>query len=126
MSSSKVLPLPKVEDVVVEVTKLVSTSIDNYYKALSILGYKAQADVDALLIYSFFEEILTGPMRVFITESDYLAIIKAINCLQGSCLIPYKSYQGSNMFGEITFTPPRITEDSNVRVTEDNLVRFKS
>ena len=109
-----------------EITKLVSKSIDSYFQSLSVLGYRKQTDVDALIIYSFIEELLTGPMRVFITEDDYKAIGAALNCLQGTCLIPYQQYQGSSLFGDFEVTAPRITEDNNIRVTEDNITRFVS
>lgn len=117
------------EDVAVEITNLVAKGLDGYYDSLSVLGYKPQSDIEKLLILSFIEEMLTGEMRFLITEADYKAIDRALNCLYGSCLIPFPQYQGSTLFGTITdgsIISPRITEDSNIRFTEDDVTRFRS
>lgn len=114
-----------------EILNDVAKSMDIYFNTLAQLGYKKQSDVDRLLVYSFFEELLTGEMRYFITESDYKLIEQALSCLYGSsCLVPYPEYiNDDSLFGHIEsggLISPRITEDSNIRFTEDDRVRFKA
>lgn len=117
------------EDVAVEILNDVAKSIDIYFNTLAQLGYKKQSDVDRLLVYSFFEELLTGEMRYFITESDYRLIEQALSCLYGSsCLMPYPKYiNDDSLFGHLEgSSSPRITQDSNMRYTEDYILRFKA
>ncbi len=102
-----------------------------YFNALTKFGYKKQSDVNKLLVYNFIGEILTGEMRYFITEKDYGAIEQALSCLYGSsCLIPYPQYINDDyLFGHLEsgrLITPRITEDNNIRFTEDVRVRFKA
>jgi len=115
----------------VEIINDVFNSIGTYFNALTQFGYKKQGDVDKLLVYSFIEEMLTGEMRFFVTEADYRLIEQALSCLYGSsCLIPYPQYANNDyLFGNIEsggLISPRITEDSNIRFTEDDRVRFKA
>lgn len=112
-----------------EILDDVAKSIGIYFNTLAQLGYKKQPDVDRLLVYSFFEELLTGEMRCFITESDYRLIEQALSCLYGSsCLVPYPEYiNDDNLFGHLRDSSgPRITEDSNLRYTEGHILRFKA
>lgn len=114
---------------VVEITSVVSKGLNSYYDSLAVLGSKPQSDVDKLLVLSFLEEVLTEEMRFLITEKDYRTIEKALSCLYGNCLVPFPQYQGSSLFGTITdgsIISPRITEDSNIRFTEDDVTRFRS
>ena len=115
----------------VEIINDVFNSVGTYFNALTQFGYKKQGDVDKLLVYSFIEEMLTGEMRFFVTEADYRLIEQALSCLYGSsCLIPYPQYANDDyLFGHIEgggLISPRITEDSNIRFTEDDRVRFKA
>ena len=115
----------------VEIINDVFNSVGTYFNALTQFGYKKQGDVDKLLVYSFIEEMLTGEMRFFVTEAHYRLIEQALSCLYGSsCLIPYPQYANDDyLFGHIEgggLISPRITEDSNIRFTEDDRVRFKA
>lgn len=115
----------------VEIINDVFNSIGTYFNALTQFGYKKQEDVNKLLVYNFIEEMLTGEMRFFVTEADYRLIEQALSCLYGSsCLIPYPQYANDDcLFGHIEsggLISPRITEDSNIRFTEDDRVRFKA
>ena len=112
-----------------EILNDVAKSMDIYFNTLAQLGYKKQSDVDRLLVYSFFEELLTGEMRYFITESDYKLIEQALSCLYGSsCLVPYPEYiNDDSLFGHLGDSSSlRITQDSNIRCTEDRILRFKA
>lgn len=115
----------------VEISNQVFDSMGAYFNTLTQLGYKKQSDLDKLIIYNFIEEMLTGDMRFYITESDYRSIEQALSCLYGSsCLIPYPQYINDDyLFGHIDnggLVSTRITEDSNVRFIEDDRVRFKA
>lgn len=115
----------------VEVIEEVFKSIKSYFKALSQFGYKKQSDVDRLLVYNFIIELLTGDMRIYITEDDYRSINQALNCLYGSsCLIPYPQYRNEDaLFGHLFdqgIISPRITQDNNLRFTEDDTARFRA
>lgn len=106
-------------------------SLKFYFNALSIFGYKNQNNVDKLLVYNFIEELLTGEMRYFITEDDYRIIETALSCLYGSsCLIPYPRYINNDTLFDARYKEeiivPLITEDSNIRVLNDDRIRFKT
>lgn len=74
-----------------EFTDKISESINKYFSILSHTGYKAYNEVDKLLVLIFLEEILCGPMSEFLTDEDYKDIYSSIECLYGSCMIPYPS-----------------------------------
>ena len=115
-----------------EITKDLYSSMSSYFNTLSQLGYKDYKSVYKLLAYTFIEGLLTGPMRFYITESDYRKIGRALSCLYGStCLIPYPQYVNEDtIFGKLEDLPfilPRITEiGSDIRITEDNEIRTKA
>lgn len=112
-----------------EITELTVKGLNNYYDSLSILGYRPQSDTEKLLILSFIEELLCGATKALVTEEDYRTVSRAMLCMYGSCLVPYSQYHGNGMFGILSdgyAVSPRITEDSNIRFTEDNAVRFRS
>lgn len=115
----------------VDVLNDVFKSISIYFNTLSQLGYKKQSDVDKLIIYAFIEEMLTGEMRIFVTEDDYRVIEQALTCLYGSsCLLPYPQYANNDsLFGHLESSgliTPRLAQDDNIRFTEDDRVRFKA
>lgn len=114
-----------------EILNQLASSINTYFRTLTHFGYKKQSDVNKLLVYNFIGEMLTEEMRFFITEEDYKIIEQALYCLYGSsCLIPYPQYiNDDSLFGSIEyikFAVPRITEDTNIRFTEDNRLRLKT
>lgn len=110
-----------------DLTNEVYLSLDKYFVSLSHLGYKTDTDVDKLLVFSFIEELLYGPLSEYITEDDYRDIDRALYCLYGSCLIPFPEYKSS-------FTPTtnntlkeyRVTETRDLRSTEDFNLRIKA
>lgn len=76
-----------------ELSNEVFNSVNRYFSALSHTGYKPYSQVYDLLALTFIEELLCGPLSEYINEEDYLSISKALNCLQGSCMIPYPDYK---------------------------------
>lgn len=78
-----------------ELTNEVFEALDRYFYILSKQGYKNYCEVNKLLVLSFIEELLTGPMSSMVTEEDYWVIMRGVSCLGGSCLIPYALYKES-------------------------------
>ena len=74
-------------------TKELSTALESYFKTLSRVGYSNYHDVTSLLVASCIEEILTGPMAVLVTTDDYRTLLKSLECIKGSCLLPFNTYQ---------------------------------
>lgn len=72
-------------------SELVLNSLNKLFNKLSITGYESYCAIDNLLIYSFIEDLLDA-YNTCITEEDYYYIRKALDCLYGSCLIPYPQY----------------------------------
>lgn len=112
---------------VMELTNDVYKAINSYFSTLTYSGYKPYTEVDKLLVYSFVEELLTGPMSIYVTEDDYTSIINSLDCLYGTCTIPYPNYKRSmdyvitNLLDEY-----RITENNTLRSTTDLELRVKS
>lgn len=76
-----------------EFTHEVYNSVDRYFSVLTHSGYKSYAEVYNLIILTFIEEMLCGPMSEFITEEDYKYITGSLQCLYGSCMIPFPDYK---------------------------------
>lgn len=111
-----------------DLTKGVAQSFDNYMSLLGSIGYASQCAVNKLLVYSFIEEIFEK-FSTYITEEDYNILAEALNCLYGTCMIPYPYFINDDATSDSTdFIPVeyRITEDKVMRITEDNLFRVKA
>lgn len=103
--------------------KYLYNSYSSYFNALSKLGYVNDNKVQSLLIMTFIYNLVFKDYRGIISESDYIYIEKAINCLYGSnCLLPYRDYlkMGKLKIGEYTELAHRLcalenssTEDSD-------------
>lgn len=110
-----------------DLTNDVSNSLNNYFEVISKTGYKPYSEVHKLLVYLFIEEILTGDMSLFITENDYKSIEGAVECLYGTCLIPYPDYRrGMSSEYNPILDQYRISESEVFRNTENNELRVKS
>lgn len=110
-----------------EITNDVYNAVDRYFSVLSHLGYKSYSEVNKLLVYCFIEEILTGPMSYYVTEKDYAIITGALECLYGTCMMPFPNYKESMSEPVVNvFDPYRITEEGVLRDTENSELRVKS
>ena len=110
-----------------ELTNDVYDSVNKYFSSLKHLGYKPYSEVDKLLIFTFIEELLDGPMSLFITEEDYKSITNSLYCLYGSCMIPYPDYKkGIDPTINRVLEKYRITETGILRSIEDYKLRVKS
>lgn len=109
-------------------TNEVAGAIDNYMSILSHIGYKSYCAVDKLLVFSFIEELL-NKFSMVVTQEDYDIISKVVNCFYGSCMIPFPYYVEKTK--EESYVPIfyydyfRLTEDGELRITEDNEFRLK-
>lgn len=110
-------------------TKEVAGAIDRYMSILSHVGYKSYCAVDRLLVYSFIEEILTK-FNTAVTEDDYNSMANVLNCLYGSCMIPFLYYMKSTSESEevplFYYDYFRMSEDNNLKTTENNNLRLKT
>ena len=75
------------------------------------------------------EEILTK-FNTAVTEDDYNSMANVLNCLYGSCMIPFPYYVESTIEPEETplsyYNYFRLSEDNNLRATENNNLRLKA
>lgn len=105
----------------------VYAALKRYFSVLKHTGYKKYCDVYRLLALVSIEEMLYGPMAGFVTEKDYQDISKALNCLQGSCMIPFPDYL-KGMDGIVERLPDefRVTEETALRLAENFNLRTMS
>lgn len=107
---------------------LSAEALRRYFKTLSQIGYKGYDSVHKLLILLYIQEIFTGVMSLYITEEDYRVMQRVLNCLYGTtCLIPYPEYANGTSISEIpvaNLNTFRITQDGNLRITEQNSLRI--
>lgn len=83
-----------------ELSNEVANVLDRYFTSLSNSGYKSYEDVNKIIIYTFIEELLCGPMSEFVTKDDYKSIMALLYCLYDSCNIPIplnKSYDNEKV-----------------------------
>lgn len=93
-------------------------SVTQYFNTLRQLGYSKYDNVHKLIIFLYIEEMLSGPMSLFITEEDYNTITKCMYCMFGtSCLLPYPEYLNN-------IPPVRDVFDNKFRITEDDILRY--
>lgn len=110
-----------------ELANEVFNSLDKYFCTLPYTGYKSDNEVNKLLVFTFIEELLYGPLSQYITEEDYTYIIDAMYCLYGSCLIPFPEYKKgytpiiSRMLDEF-----RVTNKEVLRNINNSELRVKS
>jgi hypothetical protein len=110
-----------------EFTNEVFDSLERYFSALSHIGYRSYKQVDNMITVLFIEELLDGQLSQFITEDDYRSISNAIECLHGTCMIPYPAYkQAITEVQQKSPDPYRTTEDGNFRVSENIGLRIMS
>lgn len=47
------------------------------------------------LIVGFIDEILQSGMASFVTEDDYMSLDTLLNCMMGTCLMPFHEWQST-------------------------------
>lgn len=102
-----------------ELINEVYDSVNHYFSILKKTGYKPYNEVYKLLVFTFIQDMLDGPMAYYITEEDYKTISDALYCLYGTCMIPYPAYkQGVSSIVNKLPDEYRVTEDKILRSTE--------
>lgn len=102
--------------------EFVYNALCHYFEALGKLGYYKQGDIDKLLVLIYLNTLLTDDYRGYITDEDYAAIERALNCLYGtSCLIPYPEFRKmSNLkLGDITELAQRVKNVEDTKVIKN-------
>lgn len=69
--------------------------LNRYFKLLHAVGGTHAVEPYRFLIAGFIDEMLNSGMATFITEEDYMAIDKYLNCLMGTCLMPFHEWQNT-------------------------------
>ena len=67
----------------------------NYFALLFKVGGTHAIEPYRFLVAGFIDEMLTSGMATFITECDYQAIDKLLNCMMGTCLMPFHEWQNT-------------------------------
>lgn len=102
--------------------------IDKYFETLKKVGYYPYKETKKLLVIDFIRDLLSFNYNVYITDEDYTAISELLYCYFGSnCLIPYQVFIKNLPVIGVNYTDDelRITEDSILRTTEDELFRIE-
>lgn len=101
-------------------------SIVRYFNTLSVLGYKSYKDVYKLFLLLSIEDLLNGPLCLYISEEDYKTISNVLYCLFGTtCLIDYPEFAvDTSLIQNLNVDSPRITEDEDVRFSENEFIRL--
>lgn len=110
-----------------EFTNETFDSLERYFSILRHTGYKPYNQVEKLIVMTFIEELLSGPLSWFITDEDYKSIVNSIYCLYGTCMIPYPDYKKA--VAEVQSKSPdqyRITELGDLRISEGTNIRIMS
>lgn len=101
--------------------------INRYFSILEHTGYKVYSEVEKMIVFLFIEEMLTGPLSEYITDEDYANIDNSLNCLYGTCLLPFPTYKKAiDNIRNNGFEQYRITQDNILRTTKDSNLRVKS
>lgn len=103
-------------------------ALEGYFKLLSGVGYAGYDKVYKLLVFMYINDIINGDYVFNATEEDYLTLSKTLECLQGTCLIPYPEFvKNLPQMGERNYNGLlrrthqivlRHTEDGNFRTIE--------
>lgn len=108
------------------VTEEAYNAVTNYFSALSHIGYKPDSEVNKLVAFTFMEEMLYGRLSEYMTEEDYNTIRDSMECLYGSCMMPYPDYKdGYDEVVNRMNSEYGITEEGILRATEYPQLRTK-
>lgn len=98
-----------------------------YFHTLEHTGYYPYTDVYSIIVLDIIEYILNGNMSYYVSDDDYRELSEALECIYGSCLIPYRDYlQGTADKRDTDIDQLRITETSALRASDNDYSRIKS
>lgn len=67
-------------------------ALRDYFNHLKKVGYLRYDTVYKLLTFLFIDKMLNGKYVFTLTEEDYKIMSEMLQCLYGTCLIPYSEY----------------------------------
>lgn len=105
-------------------------ALQSYFSHLSKTGYMRYDNVFRLLAFLFVDELIHSYNKVEISECDYVIIENFLQCLYGTCLLPYPEFlhnlpqldsdSDPDILREVEWDIVRQTEDGKLRVVEPN------
>ena len=100
-------------------------SLEKYFKVLSKIGYVSLKDVYNLLSLVIVTKLLKK-YSVYVTDEDLRSMSMVLACISGSCLIASPTvFSEDSIFYEVKhILGIRITQDSTIRTTEDEIFRI--
>ena len=100
-------------------------SLEKYFKVLSKIGYVSPKDVYNLLSLVIVTKLLKK-YSVYVTDEDLRSMSMVLACISGSCLIEVPTiFSEDSIFHEVKrMLGIRITQDSTIRTTEDEIFRI--
>ena len=93
-----------------------------YFSVLENTGNISNTTTYNMMIYMFIVELLTGPLRNYVTTEDYIIILNVIDSLTDGRIIPYESTLGNSIEGvwpEVSLTTTS-GEDTSLLLNTDN------
>lgn len=111
-----------------KLANLAYEGLNRYFHSVSTFGYKNYGEVYKLLTLLYIEEVIFGPLGLYINECDYRTITNVLYCLYGStCLIPYPEFNvDSELVQALNLRVPKILESSILRYSQDEQLRLHS
>ena len=97
------------EDAIVDINQKAFEALAKYFGILEHVGYVNTATTQAIIIYSFIQELLSGPMALYVTEEDYREILTMLECLKDGCIIPFDINMWNSLPGIIPIQTLRTT-----------------
>lgn len=107
-------------------------ALQDYFNHLEKVGYMRYDNVFRLIVFLYIDEILHAYTLMNITEEDYNIINNTLQCLYGTCLLPYPEFiknlpylnidSEADKLREVEWDVLRQTEDSRLRIIETGTV----
>lgn len=107
-------------------------ALQDYFNHLEKVGYMRYDNVFRLIVFLYIDEILHAYTLMNITEEDYNIINNTLQCLYGTCLLPYPEFiknlpylnidSEADKLREVEWDVLRQTEDSKLRIIETGTV----
>lgn len=111
----------------IDIKEVLLNGFDRYHNYLKNFGTINKINQRSLLITFYLNQIVNGPMGMFITERDYNLIENLLYKLNNqSCMINYQVFKMSNSmlaFNDVN-GDSKLTEVDTFRITETDSVRF--
>ena len=64
-----------------------------YYNTVIKTGTVSKKSIDNLIVASWINDVLEGKYDCTVSEEQYTLLNNLYVCIEGSCLVPYRSYQ---------------------------------